>query len=71
MDPVLVEVYTNIGSAPFLIAAYALMWVVLLVFVGVMLARVKRTQADIDALKDALDRREEGGAREGGADGAL
>lgn len=59
MDPVLAEVYTNVSSAPYLIAAYALLWVVLLVFVGVLLARIKRTQKDIDALKDAIEYREE------------
>lgn len=58
MDPVLVELYTNISSAPLLIAAYALIWVILLVFVIAMLSRTKKTQKDIDALKEAIERRE-------------
>ena len=61
MDPVLAEVYTNISSAPLLIVAYALIWVILLVFVIAMLVRTKKTQKDIDALKEAIERRERKG----------
>ena len=66
MDPVLADLYTNVSSAPYLIAAYALLWAVLLVFVGMLLARIKKTQKDIDALKDAIEYREEkeGSAKE-------
>ena len=42
MDPVLAELYTNI----------------LLVFAIVMLNRTKKTQKDIDALREAIERRE-------------
>lgn len=60
MDPVLEQVYSIvIPSAPYVIAAYALIWVVLLVFVVMMLKGTKKTQKDIDALRDALEHRED------------
>ena len=58
MDPVLAELYTNIDAAPYLITGYALIWVILLVFAIVMLSRTKKTQKDIDALREAIERRE-------------
>lgn len=59
MDPILQEVYsTIIPSAPFVIAAYVGIWVVLLVFVVTMLLKTKKTQKDIDALNEALEYRE-------------
>ena len=58
MDPVLAELYTKIEAAPYLIAGYALIWVILLVFAIVMLSRTKKTQKDIDALREAIERRE-------------
>ena len=60
MDPILEEVYsTIIPSAPYVIGAYALIWAILLVFVIAMLAKTKHTQKDIDALKDAIERRQD------------
>lgn len=59
MDPILQEVYSIvIPSAPFVIAAYVGIWVVLLVFVVMMLLRTKKTQKDIDALNEAIEYRE-------------
>lgn len=59
MDPILEQVYSTIlPSAPYVIGAYALIWVVLLVFVVIMLMNTKKTQKDIDALEDALEYRE-------------
>lgn len=59
MDPILEEVYSIIvPSAPYVIGAYALIWVVLLVFVIIMLVSTKKTQKDIDALREALEYRE-------------
>ncbi len=64
MDPVLEEVYsTVVPSAPYVIGAYVLIWAILLVFVAVMLAKTKRVQKDIDALKDAIERRKDKEAR--------
>ena len=59
MDPILEQVYSIIvPSAPYVIGAYALIWVVLLVFVIIMLVSTKKTQKDIDALREALEYRE-------------
>lgn len=59
MDPILAEVYsTALPAAPFVIAAYALVWVILLVFCLAMFACSKKTQKDIDALRDAVERLE-------------
>jgi CcmD family protein len=55
MNPVLEEIYsTIIPSAPFLIAAYALIWLVLLVFVFVSLRGMKKTEAQIAVLEEAV-----------------
>jgi hypothetical protein len=55
MNPVLEEIYsTIIPSAPFLIAAYALIWLVLLVFVFVSLRCMKKTEAQIAVLEEAV-----------------
>ena len=59
MDPILEEVYSTVMSAaPFVIGAYVLIWVALLVFVIVMLRGTKKTQKDIDALRESIERRE-------------
>jgi L-lactate permease len=59
MDSILAEVYSTIvPSAPYVIGAYALIWVILLVFLVVMLRRTKKTQKDIDALREAIEYRE-------------
>ena len=59
MDPILEEVYSIVvPSAPYVIAAYVLIWAILFVFVIVMLRRTKKTQKDIDALNEAIGYRE-------------
>ena len=59
MDPILEEVYSIVvPSAPYVIAAYVLIWAILFVFVIVMLRRTKMTQKDIDALNEAIEYRE-------------
>lgn len=60
MDPILAEVYSTVlPAAPYVIAAYAGIWVVLLVYVFVLARRARRTQADIDALERALADRDQ------------
>ncbi len=55
MNPVLEEIYsTIIPSAPFLIAAYALIWLVLLVFVFIAMRGMKKTEAQIAVLEEAV-----------------
>ena len=59
MDPILEEVYSIVvPSAPYVIAAYVLIWAIMFVFVIVMLRRTKKTQKDIDALNEAIEYRE-------------
>lgn len=66
MDPILEEVYSIIvPSAPYVIAAYVLIWAVLFVFIVVMLRRAKKTQKDIDALNEAIEYRERRQAEKG------
>ena len=58
MDPVLEEIYsTIIPSAPYLIAAYALVWLALFVYVMVMRRSVKRAEARIAVLEEELAER--------------
>ena len=59
MDPILEEVYsTVIPSAPYVIGAYVLIWVILMVLFVVMLVAARKTQKDIDALDEAIERLE-------------
>ena len=59
MNPILADIYsTVIPSAPFLIAAYALVWVALLVYVIVVVRGLKKTEAQIAVLEEALRDRE-------------
>ena len=55
MNEVLIEIYsTIIPSAPYVIAAYALVWVALLVFVFIAVRGLKSTEAQIAVLEEAV-----------------
>lgn len=55
MNPILAEIYsTIIPSAPYLIAAYALIWAALLAYVLVIMRGTKRAQAQMTLLEEAL-----------------
>lgn len=55
MDPILQEIYsTVVPSAPFLIAAYALLWAALLVYVVVMHRGLKNSEKRLDLLEAEL-----------------
>ena len=55
MNPVLEEIYsTIIPSAPFLIAAYALLWAALLIYVLVSMFGMKKTEAQTAVLEEAV-----------------
>ena len=59
MDPILSEVYSTVlPAAPYLIAAYVGIWLVLFAFIAMLWRRQKKTREDIDALREALERRE-------------
>ena len=58
MNPILADIYsTVIPSAPFIIAAYALVWIALLVYVAVVTCNLKKTEAQMAALEEALAER--------------
>lgn len=55
MNPVLADIYsTVIPSMPFIIAAYALMWAVLLIYVFVAMRGMKKTEQQIAVLEEAV-----------------
>lgn len=61
MDPILSEVYSTVLPAvPYVIAAYVGILLALFAFVLLLWRKSKRTEADIDALKRALEDREKG-----------
>ena len=55
MNPILSDIYsTVIPSAPFIIGAYALVWAVLLVYVIIVVRGLKKTEAQMALLEEAL-----------------
>jgi hypothetical protein len=55
MDPILEQIYsTIIPSAPFIIAAYALIWLVLFAYVLIIMRTTRRAQAQITILEESL-----------------
>ena len=61
MDPILSEVYSTVlPAAPYVIAAYVGILLALFAFVLLLWRKSKWTEADIDALKRALEDREKG-----------
>lgn len=56
MDPVLAEIYSTVlGAAPFVIAAYALIFLVLCGYVVFITAKLKRTEKKLAALEEHVD----------------
>ncbi|WP_283171443.1 CcmD family protein [Curtanaerobium respiraculi] len=65
MNPILEQIYATIlPSAPFVIAAYALIWVALLVYVVFITVRLKKTEAQMAVLEEALAARRQGAAED-------
>ena len=61
MNPILADIYaTVIPSAPFVIAAYAILWLVLFVYVIKVVSGLKKTEAQMAVLEEAI-RAKEGG----------
>lgn len=59
MDAILAEIYsTVIPSAPYVIAAYVLLWAALFVFVFLVMRRVRKAEAQMDLLEEAMEDRE-------------
>ena len=60
MNPVLEQIYATIlPSAPYVIAAYALMWAALLVYVVYVIVGLKKTEAQMAVLEEALATRQQ------------
>ena len=55
MNPILAEIYsTIIPSAPYVIAAYALIWVILLAYVVIIARGNKKAQQQMTLLEEQL-----------------
>lgn len=55
MNPVLEEIYSTIvPSMPFIIGAYVLMWVAILVYVLVIMLSYKKAEAQMAVLEEAV-----------------
>ena len=55
MNPILADIYSTIvPSAPYIIAAYALLWVALLVYILVIVRGTKRAERQMDLIEDEL-----------------
>ncbi len=56
MNPLLANVYSTIlPSAPFVIAAYAIIWIAVAVFVAIIVRGTKKNERDLVALRDAIE----------------
>lgn len=63
MNPILADMYaTVIPSAPFIIAAYAIVWIALLAYVAFVVRGLKKTEAQMRILEEAVARKEAGEA---------
>lgn len=49
------------GDVGFLVAAYAIFWIALLVYVGWIALRLRGVRTDLEAVRDLLDERERAG----------
>ena len=55
MNPILEQIYATIlPSAPYVIAAYALMWLALCIYVVFAMSRLRKTEAQLDVLERSL-----------------
>ncbi len=55
MNPILADIYSTVlPSAPFIIAAYAIVWLALLVYVAVVVRGLKKTEAQMALLEEAV-----------------
>ena len=55
MNPLLTEIYSTIlPSAPYIIAAYALIWFALLIYVCISSSSLKKAEAQIEVLEEEV-----------------
>lgn len=58
MDPTNAELYKLVlHDAPFVIAAYGILWVALITFVGMVFRRLMRLEKEVAVLEEAMQRR--------------
>jgi len=58
MNPILADIYsTVIPAAPFVIAAYVIVWAALLVYVAFIVRGLKKTEAQMALLEEAIKAR--------------
>ena len=58
MDPVLAEIYkTVLGAAPYVLAAYVLLWLGLFGYITFVLVRINGLEKQLVVLEDAMARR--------------
>jgi CcmD family protein len=58
MDPVLAEIYkTVLGAAPYVLAAYVLLWVGMFGYVAFVMVRMGGLEKQIAVLEEAMSRR--------------
>lgn len=56
MNPVLSEIYSTVlGGAPYVIAAYALIFAILMVYVIMTTLKLKNTEKKLDALEEHVE----------------
>lgn len=66
MNPVLADIYsTVIPAAPFVIAAYAMVWIVLVIYVAMVVGGLRKSEAQIALLEEQFKRIGEGSSGEG------
>lgn len=55
MNPILADMYsTVIPSAPYIIAAYAIVWLALLIYVFIVVRGLKKTEDQMAVLEEAI-----------------
>lgn len=58
LDPILTEIYrTVLGAAPWVLAAYALLWIGLMGYIAFMVRRVGGLEKQVAVLEDVVARR--------------
>lgn len=58
MDPVLKEIYSLVlPAAPYVLAAYGILWIGLFGYITVVLRRLGRIEAELRVVDDAVARR--------------
>ncbi len=58
MDPTNQEIYQLVlHDAPYVIGAYAILWVALMAYVGIVFRRLMRLEKEVAVLEESMERR--------------